>query len=92
MSKKMLIDATHPEETRVVVVGGYIADVAVTGSNAFITLQVSADDPQRDDLGERAAKALSTLLTSDDVDGINWIIIQDATGTVIAQEQPAPLN
>ena len=69
--------------------GGYITAVTVDGANAFITLQVAPDDPNRDDLGERAAQALSTLLTGDAIDGINWIITQDATETVIAQEQPA---
>lgn len=69
--------------------GGYITAVTVDSANAFITLQVAPDDPNRDDLGERAAQALSTLLTGDAIDGINWIITQDATETVIAQEQPA---
>lgn len=67
--------------------GGYITAVTVDSANAFITLQVAPDDPNRDDLGERAAQALSTLLTGDAIDGINWIITQDATETVIAQEQ-----
>lgn len=70
---------------------GYIAGVRVEGSNAFVTLQVAADDPNRNDLGDRAAKALSTLLTADDVDGISWIIVEDASNTVIAQQQPKPI-
>lgn len=70
---------------------GYIAGVRVERSNAFVTLQVAADDPARKELGDRAAKALSTLLTADDVDGIAWIIVEDASGTVIAQQQPKPI-
>jgi len=70
---------------------GYIAGVRVERSNAFVTLQVAADDPARKELGDRAAKALSTLLTADDVDGIGWIVVEDASGTVIAQQQPKPI-
>lgn len=71
--------------------GGYVANVRVEGARAYITLQVAADDPQRDDLGSRAAKASSTLLPATAVEDINWIIVEDAEGTVIAQEQPAPI-
>lgn len=69
--------------------GGHITDITVDGSNAHVTLQVAPDADNRDDLGERAAQALSTLLTGDAIDGIDWFIVEDATGTVIAQEQPA---
>ena len=71
--------------------GGYINGVRVEGSNAYITLQVAPDETQRDGLGERAAQALSTLLTEDMVDGIDWLIIEDAAGVVIDQKQPAPI-
>lgn len=72
--------------------GGYISGVSVDGSNAFVTLQVSASDPSRKDLGERAAQALSTLLPSTAVEGISWIVVEDASGVVIDQKQPAPLS
>lgn len=71
--------------------GGYISDVRIDGARAYITLQVAADDPQRDDLGTRAAKAMSTLLPGAAVEDINWLIVEDANGTVIAQEQPNPI-
>lgn len=72
---------------------GYIASVRTEGSRAFITLQVAPDDPSRDVIGERAATALKTLLPAETVDtlGISWVIVEDAGGVVIAQEQPAPL-
>lgn len=72
---------------------GYIAGVRTEGSRAFITLQVAPDDPSRDVIGERAATALRTLLPAETVDalGISWVIVEDAGGVVIAQEQPAPL-
>lgn len=70
--------------------GGYISAVTVDGSNAYITLQVGHEDDNRDDLGARAAQALSTLLAADTVEDINWIIVQDASEAVIAQEQPNP--
>lgn len=71
--------------------GGYVSGVRIEGSNAFVTLQVAGDDPTRNDLGGRAAKALSTLLTADQVKGVSWIIVEDASGTVIAQQQPRPI-
>lgn len=71
--------------------GGYISGVRIDGARAYITLQVAADDPQRDDLGTRAAKAMSTLLPGTAVEDINWLIVEDANGTVIAQEQPNPI-
>lgn len=72
---------------------GYIASVRTEGSRAFITLQVAPDDPSRDVIGERAATALKTLLPAETVDalGISWVIVEDAGGVAIAQEQPAPL-
>lgn len=71
--------------------GGYIAGVRIDGARAYVTLQVAADDPQRDDLGTRAAKAMGTLLPGTAVEDINWLIVEDANGTVIAQEQPNPI-
>lgn len=71
--------------------GGYVADIRVDGANAYVTLQVGASDTTRDDLGERAARAISTLLPASAVEGIDWIIVEDATGVVISQEQPAPV-
>jgi len=71
---------------------GYINGVRVEGANAYITLQISADDTGRDDLGSRAARALSTLLPAEAVDGIDWLIVEDVSGVVIAQEQPNPLT
>ncbi|MBP2437053.1 hypothetical protein [Microbacterium amylolyticum] len=74
--------------------GGYINGVRTEGDLAFITLQVAADDPMRDDLGQRAAQALSTLLSADTIESVDigWIIVEDASGVVIAQEQPAPFS
>jgi len=73
--------------------GGYIAGVREDGlGNAFITLQVSSDDPSRDALGTQAAKALSTLLPASAVQGIRWLIVEDASHVVIAQNQPAPID
>lgn len=72
--------------------GGYINGVRTANGNAFITLQVAADDPARDDLGQRAAQALSTLLPASAVEDINFLVVEDAAGVVIDQKQPAPLS
>ena len=72
--------------------GGYINGVRVEDGLAHITLQIADDDPGRDELGSRAASAISTLLPATAVEGITWIIVEDALGVVIAQEQPAPIT
>lgn len=69
---------------------GWISQVRVEGSDAYIRLQLH-EEGKEDDIGKRAAQALSTLLTKDDVKGLSWIIVEDASGTVIGQKQPAPL-
>ncbi|MEV8135754.1 PASTA domain-containing protein [Microbacterium aurantiacum] len=71
---------------------GWISGVRVESGNGYITLQVSPDDPGRDELGQRAASALSALLPADAVQGISLIIVEDAGGTVIAQEQLRPVS
>ncbi|MEJ6555286.1 hypothetical protein PQI51_09680 [Microbacterium esteraromaticum] len=71
---------------------GYVNGVRVENGNAFITLQVAADDPNRKDLGEGAAQALSTLLPAAAVDGLGWLIVEDASGVVIDQKQPRPIT
>jgi hypothetical protein len=70
---------------------GYVNAIRVERSNAFVTLQIASNDPSRDELGKRAASALSTLLPASAFDGISWIVVEDASGVVIAQEQPSPL-
>jgi len=72
--------------------GGYINGVRVQNGLAYITLQVASDDPGSHELVSRAASALSTLLPASAVEGITWIIVQDASGTVIAQKRPAPIT
>lgn len=64
---------------------GWITDVRVEGSDAYITLQIAYEDPIRDELGERAASALPTLLPAEALEGISWIIVEDASGVVIDQ-------
>lgn len=64
---------------------GWISGIRVEGSNAYITLQIANNDPAREDFGGRAASALPTLLPADAVEGISWIIIEDASGAVIEQ-------
>lgn len=71
--------------------GGYVASVRVEADRAYVTLQVGSDEPGRDDLGERAASGLSRLLPASAVEDIGWIIVEDASGVVIAQEQPDPI-
>lgn len=71
---------------------GYVNGVRVENSNAFITLQIAADDPNRKPLGERAAQALSTLLPKASVEGISFLIVEDASGVVIDQKQPRPIT
>lgn len=72
--------------------GGYVNGVRTDGGNAYVTLQITADEPGRDELGERAARAMSTLLPASAVDGVDWIIVEDAAGGMIAQERPSPLT
>ncbi|MGC4153576.1 MAG: PASTA domain-containing protein [Propionicimonas sp.] len=69
---------------------GYIVDIRVEGDLAYFTLQIGANDTDRDEFGGQAAKALSTLLPAEVVEGIDWLIVEDGTGAVIAQEQPNP--
>lgn len=71
--------------------GGYISGVRVERDLGYVTLQISSNDPGRDDMGQRAARALSTLLPASAVEDISWIIVEDASGVVIAQEQPNPI-
>ncbi|MSS84980.1 hypothetical protein FYJ24_09430 [Actinomycetaceae bacterium WB03_NA08] len=70
---------------------GYINGIRVEGDLAYYTLQISADDLDREEFGQQAARALSTLLPASAVEGIDWIIVEDGAGTVIAQEQPNPI-
>ncbi len=72
--------------------GGYINGIRVQSANAFVTLQISPDDPSRKDLGQRAAKSISMLLPAEAVEGINFVVVEDATGVVIAQEQTSPIS
>lgn len=69
---------------------GWISEVRVEGSNAYVRLQLTPED-KNDDIGKRAAQALSTLLTKEYVEGIDWIIVEDASGVVMAQKRPAPI-
>jgi len=71
--------------------GGYINGVRVENGHAYITLQIGSDDPGSDELGSRAASAISTVLPAEAYEGITWIVVEDVAGVVIAQEQPAPI-
>lgn len=66
---------------------GWISEVRTEGSNGYVTLQVGSGSPDRDDLGERAADALPRLLPADATADIDWIIVEDASGVVIAQSR-----
>lgn len=70
---------------------GWVAGSRVENGNAYVTLQVGSGDAERKDLGERAAMALATLLPESAVNGIGWIIVEDASGVVIAQTRPNPV-
>lgn len=65
---------------------GYIADVRVERSNVVVALQVTDDD-----MFERAASALSTLISAELGDGLSWVIVENGAGVVQAQEQLQPL-
>ncbi|MFE5342337.1 hypothetical protein ACFQ80_19085 [Isoptericola sp. NPDC056578] len=56
------------------------------GDTLYVELQIGADEPDRDDLGTTAAKAVSAAAYG--VEGVSWVVAEDATGTQIAQEQP----
>ena len=71
---------------------GWITGVRVENGNAYVTLQVGANDAERKPLGEQAAQALSTLLPASAVEGVSWIIVEDASGVVIDQKQPSPIS
>lgn len=64
---------------------GWISGVRVEGGDAYITLQLYEEGPE-DDIGDRAARALTTLLPASELEGIGWIIVEDAGGVVIGQE------
>jgi hypothetical protein len=69
---------------------GYVVGVRVEGSLAYFTLQVDGNTADGARLGQDAAQALSTLLSAEDVAGIDWIIVEDGAGVVIDQKQPNP--
>lgn len=73
--------------------GGYIADIRYQTGNIYVTLQVNGSTPDGKDLGQRAAQALSTLMTQETVDAVDysWVIVEDGSGTVIDQKQPKPI-
>lgn len=73
--------------------GGYIADIRYQTGNIYVTLQVDGNTPDGKDLGQRAAQALSTLMTQETVDAVDygWVIVEDGAGAVIDQKQPAPI-
>jgi hypothetical protein len=58
----------------------------VQGDTVYVTLQVGPDEPDRDDVGEAAARELSGAAYG--VDDVSWIVVEDSTGVVITQEQP----
>ncbi|WP_129587562.1 hypothetical protein [Actinomyces minihominis] len=70
---------------------GYVQGVRVEGDLAYFTLQVDRNTASGQQLGVDAAQALSTLFGQEDLEGINWIIVEDGTGVVIDQKQPNPL-
>lgn len=72
---------------------GWISGVRVEGSYAYVTLQIGEPrDAEWEYFGESAASALSTLLPAEAFEGIDWIIVEDATGYIIDQQQPSPLR
>lgn len=65
---------------------GWISGTRVEGSNFYVTLQVGPSDAERRDLGERAASAIPTLLPADATGTLSWVVVEDASGTVIDQK------
>lgn len=70
--------------------GGYVVEVRVVGSEGFIRLRVPSDDQTRDDFGGRAAAEVATLLPASAVEGIEWLVVEDASGGEIDRQQPQP--
>lgn len=70
---------------------GYLTDLRVKRANLYATLQVTSDDPGRRDLADRAARALSQLLPARQTNGIDYVVVEDATGTVILQQSTPAL-
>lgn len=71
---------------------GYVVGVRVDGDLAYVTLQVDRNTPDGQDLGQRAAKAISTLILQETVDTLklSWVVVEDGTGTVIDQKAFSP--
>lgn len=63
---------------------------ATSAGSLKVTLQISADDPEAEDLADQAANGYLTALAPEN-DDLRWVIIQDGTGTVIDQKQPSDL-
>lgn len=67
---------------------GYVAGAYVEGSRLHVQLQVDRKADKA--LGEDAAKAIASLASfaKDPVlDGVDWVLVEDGTGTIIKQEQ-----
>jgi len=68
---------------------GYISDITVDHGKVNVALQV--DQKQGKGMAKDAAKALSTLLSRQNTEGLSWVVVTDGAGVVMAQEQLNPV-
>ena len=68
---------------------GYINGIEADGDRMHVRLQVDRTTPDGQALGERAAKAIASLIRLGDdprVNDVDWVVVEDGAGTYISQE------
>lgn len=70
----------------------FMQKVEVQGEIILATLDLESDDPHRGVVAENAALAISVILPADFVQGISWVVVQDASGNELARAEPMPAD
>ncbi|MBB1031271.1 hypothetical protein G6027_10300 [Dietzia sp. SLG310A2-38A2] len=69
---------------------GYINGFEANRDRMHVRLQVDRNDPADEALGEQAAAAIASLIRTGNPDprvsGVDWVVVDDGAGVVIAQE------
>lgn len=69
---------------------GYVNGFEANRDRMHVRLQVDRDSPKDKEMGERAATAIASLIRTGNEDprvaSVDWVVVDDGTGVVIAQE------
>lgn len=69
---------------------GYVNGFDANRDRMHVRLQVDRDSAEGKEMGEQAAKAIASLIRSGNedprVEGVDWAVVDDGAGVVIAQE------